>query len=82
VKLRYKLKLFESAKEGVLVVGSLFVIGSALDSFALLRGYWRYDQHFFVGIKFGVMPLEEYLFMLVIPFLTLTIYRMAREKNS
>ncbi len=80
VKLRYKLRMFESAKEGVIVLGSLFVIGSALDSFALLRGYWSYDETFFVGIKIGVMPLEEYLFMIVIPFLTLTIHRMVRRK--
>ncbi len=81
VKLRYKLSLFKSAKEGALVLGSLFVIGSALDSFALFRGYWTYDEEFFIGAKIGVMPLEEYLFMVVIPFLTLTIYRMARRKN-
>jgi lycopene cyclase domain-containing protein len=80
VKLRYKLKLFESVKEGTLVFGSLFVIGSALDSFALLRGYWSFEQHFLVGIRIGVMPLEEYLFMLVIPFLTLIVYGIAREK--
>ena len=81
VKLRYKLKLFKSAKEGALVFGSLFVIGSAWDSFALFRGYWTYDEKFFVGIKIGFLPLEEYLFMIVIPLLTLTIYRMARREN-
>ncbi len=81
VKLRYKLQIFKSAKEGAFVLGSLFAIGSCLDSFALLRGYWSFEEKFFVGIKIGVMPLEEYLFMLVIPFLTLTIYRMARKKN-
>jgi lycopene cyclase domain-containing protein len=80
VKLRYKLKLFKSAKEGALVFGSLFVIGSALDSLALFRGYWSYDAKFFVGVKIGVMPLEEYLFMIVIPFLTLIVYRIARGK--
>ena len=77
IKLRYRLQLFESVKEGILVFGALFVIGSILDSFAILRGFWSYEQHFLVGIRLGVMPLEEYLFMLVIPFLTLTIYRMA-----
>ena len=82
VNLRYKLQLFKSVKECVLVFGSLFVIGSCLDSFAILRGYWSYDEKFFVGIKIGVMPLEEYLFMLVIPFLTLTIYQIVIDKIS
>ena len=81
VKLGFNLKLFKSSKEGALVFGSLFVIGSAMDNLALFRGYWSYDEKFFIGIKIGVMPLEEYLFMIVIPLLTLTIYRMARREN-
>jgi lycopene cyclase domain-containing protein len=80
VKLRYSLQLFKSAKEGLLVMGSLFVIGSVWDSFAVLRGYWNYREQFLVGIMIGVMPLEEYIFVLVIPFLTLVIYRIVRQK--
>jgi lycopene cyclase domain-containing protein len=82
VKFGYKLQLFKSVKEGLLVIGALFVIGSIWDSFAILRGYWSYKEDYFVGIKIGVMPLEEYLFMLVIPFLTLIIYRLVRGKNA
>jgi lycopene cyclase domain-containing protein len=79
VKLGYKLQLFKSKKHAALTMGALFVIGSALDSFALLRGYWSYQQQFFVGIKIEVIPLEEYVFMLVIPFLAITVYRLASE---
>lgn len=84
VNLRYKLQIFESSKQAVLVFVSLFAIGTVLDSFAVLRGYWTYDENgkFFVGIKIGVLPLEEYLFMIVIPFLTLTIYSLVRKKTT
>jgi lycopene cyclase domain-containing protein len=82
VKLKFRLQLFKSVKEGLLVIGSLFFIGSVWDSFAILRGYWSYREEFLVGIKIGVMPLEEYLFVLVIPFLTLVIYRIVRRKNA
>jgi len=76
VNLRFKLQIFESSKQAVVVLASLFVIGSVLDSFAVLRGYWSYNEkkNFFVRIKIGVLPLEEYLFMIVIPYLTLTIF--------
>ena len=80
MKLRYNLRLFKSAKEGLLVMGSLFVIGSVWDSFAVLRGYWNYREQFLVGIRIGVMPLEEYLFVLVIPFLTLVVHRIVEKR--
>ena len=84
VNLKYKLQIFESSKQAVAVFVSLFVIGVGLDSLAVLRGYWRFIENgnFFVGIKIGVLPLEEYLFMIVIPFLTLTIYSLVRKKTA
>ena len=61
VNLRFKLKIFESPKEAIAILASLFVIGSVLDSFAVLRGYWSYNENknFFVGIRIGVLPLED-----------------------
>jgi lycopene cyclase domain-containing protein len=75
-KLGYKVRLFKSKKHAALTMSSLFVIGSAIDSFALLRGYWSFSQEFLVGVTVGVMPLEEYLFVIVIPLLTITVYRL------
>jgi lycopene cyclase domain-containing protein len=80
-KFAFKLQLFTSKKHAALTLGSLFVIGSALDSYALIRGYWSFQQEFFVGIIIGVMPLEEYIFMIVIPLLTIVIYRLASGKT-
>jgi len=81
LKLSYRLQLFKSKKHAAVTLGSLFIIGSILDSFALIRGYWSYQQQFFVGITIGVMPLEEYIFMIVIPFLTIVVYRLATMKT-
>jgi len=78
VKLILGLRLFESKKHAVLTLGSLFVIGSALDSLALVRGYWSYQQKFLVGVTIGLMPLEEYVFMVVIPLLTITVFRLTQ----
>jgi lycopene cyclase domain-containing protein len=79
-KFAFKLQLFKSKKNATLTLVSLFIIGSTLDSFALMRGYWNFQQEFFVGITIGVMPLEEYIFLIVIPFLTIVIYRLVNKK--
>ena len=81
LKLSLGLRLFESKKHALLTLGSLFVIGSALDSLALVRGYWSYQQQFLVGVTIGLMPLEEYLFMLVIPLLTITVFRLTQAEK-
>jgi lycopene cyclase domain-containing protein len=84
VNLRYKLQIFQTSYQAGVVLFSLFVIGIVLDTFAVLRGYWSYNQNrnFFVGIKIGVLPVEEYLFMIVIPYLTLTIFGIVRKLNA
>jgi lycopene cyclase domain-containing protein len=81
LKLRYRIQLFKSVKEGLLVIISLFVIGALWDSYAILRGYWSFEEEFFIGIDIGVMPLEEYLFILIIPFLALVIYGIVTRKS-
>jgi len=81
LKLRYRIHLFKSIKEGLLVIISLLVIGSLWDSYATLRGYWSFEEEFFIGITIGVMPLEEYLFMLIVPFLVLVIYGILTRKS-
>ncbi len=80
VKWKFKLRLFRSTKEAFIVMFSLFAIGSAWDSFAIYRGYWSYNRQFYVGMTVGLMPLEEYLFMVVVPFLTLVVYAIVRQR--
>jgi lycopene cyclase domain-containing protein len=55
-------------------------IGVVWDSYAILRGHWTFGKQFFVGIKLGVMPVEEYLFMLIIPFSVLVLHKIVTEK--
>jgi lycopene cyclase domain-containing protein len=37
-------------------------------------GVWEFNSQFLVGIFFGNLPLEEYLFFLVVPWVCLFIY--------
>ncbi|MFQ6086946.1 MAG: lycopene cyclase domain-containing protein [Candidatus Bathyarchaeia archaeon] len=80
LKLRYDIQLFKSAKERMTFVIACLVIGIAWDSYAILRGHWSFGEPFFIRIKIGVMPVEEYLFMLIIPFSVLVLYKIVTEK--
>jgi lycopene cyclase domain-containing protein len=83
LKLRFKIRLFRSTAHALLFFAVCLAIGIVWDSYAILRGHWTFGEQFFVGIKIGVMPLEEYFFILIIPFSVLVLHKIitdAREK--
>jgi lycopene cyclase domain-containing protein len=81
IKWRFKLRLFDSQKQAFLVFGCLFAVGVVWDTFSIYRGYWTFDNRFLVGLTVGLMPIEEYLFIIVIPLLTLTIYGATKKRK-
>lgn len=80
LKIRCNIQLFKSIKKGVTFTIACLTIGIVWDSYAILRGHWSFGEQFFVGIKIGVMPVEEYLFILIIPFSVLVLYKIVAEK--
>jgi len=56
-------------------------IGVVWDSYATIRGHWSFGEQYFIGIKVGVMPIEESLFMLIIPFSVVVLYNILTKKR-
>lgn len=73
---RFRVRLYESRKEAGIIVLVFFVIGVLWDTFAIWRGHWAFPGNGMVGIRIGLMPLEEYLFVLVVPYWIITLYRV------
>lgn len=59
-----------------MVVGSLFIIGVVWDTIAIARNHWVFPQGKNVGIYIGLMPLEEYLFIFIVPYSILIVYKI------
>ena len=78
---KYRVRLYDSRKERILITLVFFVIGVLWDSFAIWRGHWSFGGSGLIGIKIGLMPLEEYLFMLIVPYFILTLYRVLKKEN-
>lgn len=46
------------------------------DALATARGHWWFNYKYLVGVDLGNLPLEEYLFYLVIGFLAVYTYEV------
>lgn len=77
---RFHVHLYDSRRERIVVTAVFFVVGVAWDTVAILRGHWSFNSEHLVGVTIGVMPLEEYLFILIVPFWILTTYRVLDER--
>jgi lycopene cyclase domain-containing protein len=80
VEWKYHFHLYRTRKERLIVMAFFFVIGVIWDTYAIQSGHWNFPEGKNLGIKIGVMPIEEYLFILIIPFWIITIYKLADQK--
>ena len=51
----------------------LFIIGVVWDQVSVRLGIWSFSQDKILGNLFGI-PIEEYLFVVFVPLLVITIY--------
>jgi lycopene cyclase domain-containing protein len=51
----------------------LFILGIVWDQISVRMGIWQFSSDKTIGNIFGI-PLEEYLFMIFVPLLVITIY--------
>jgi len=72
------LKIFNSKKEAITIVGFLFLVGVLCDSIAVWRGYWIFENVF--SFRLGFLPIEEYLFFLVLPLWVIIFYSLIHKK--
>lgn len=79
---KYKIHLYNSLKQRLFTVTLFCVIGILWDSYAIWRGDWVFPEGKNLGIIIGFMPLEEYLFILIVPYSVITIYKIIDSKFS
>jgi lycopene cyclase domain-containing protein len=79
---KFKIHLYKSFKQRLFTVTLFCVIGIIWDSYAIWRGDWVFPEGKNLGIIIGFMPLEEYLFILIVPYSVITIYKIIDSKLS
>lgn len=72
---KYRLVLFSNVKQMAVTVGLFFFVGIAWDLVGIVREHWAFRYENLMGITLGVLPLEEVLFMLIVPYGILVFYK-------
>ena len=80
IKQKFKIKIYKSRKQTIIITLVFFVIGILADTFAVWRGYWTFHEPFVFGLRIWLLPLEEYILFLVAPFFGITVYRLIQKK--
>lgn len=68
VEFGLKLKLFNSRRERIWFTIITLLVGITWDNFSISRGHWLFPVGGTLGPRIGVMPIEEYLFILIVPY--------------
>jgi len=76
LKWRFKVRLFSSPYRALAFFSIVLILGIIPDQYAIWRGLWAYGDQFLLGSRIGYMPLEEYLFMAILTFFVLVLYRI------
>ena len=75
IQLKYQIKLYKDMKHMVVTVALFVVVGLIWDMIGVTRGHWTFQSENLMGIRLGILPFEELLFMLVVPYSVLVFYK-------
>jgi lycopene cyclase domain-containing protein len=76
----YHIHLYHNRKERCEIVILFFIMGVIWDSYAIWRGHWVYPPTSNTGIFLGLMPIEDYFFVLILPYFIITLYKIIDSK--
>jgi lycopene cyclase domain-containing protein len=64
-------KFFKPLAASITIVGLSYILWDIL---VTMRGDWWFEEEFLIGIEIFVLPIEEILFFIVVPFACIFIY--------
>lgn len=77
----FKVKIFKSYKHLIIFYGVNLFLATIWDQFAISRGHWMFNPKYLLGINLGSMPLEEFLFVIVLGYFALTFFKILEKKK-
>ncbi|MEO5635029.1 MAG: lycopene cyclase domain-containing protein [Candidatus Paceibacterota bacterium] len=80
IEYKYDIHLYHSRKERFIVVLHIFLLGMLWDYFAVYRHHWIFPGDGLIGIRIYGLPIEEFLFFLIVPYFALVVYKFYDQR--
>jgi lycopene cyclase domain-containing protein len=71
----YREHLFKHLKARIVWIFVFLLVGIIWDTYGLIHGHWVFTGKGILGIYIGVLPLEDFLWFLAVPYFCLTVYK-------
>lgn len=75
------LQLFVNLKHFLLYFTVIFISGLVWDYFSVSQRIWLFPEGGTLGLRIGLLPIEEYLFFAIVPYFGLVTHKFL-EGNS
>jgi lycopene cyclase domain-containing protein len=60
-----------------LILSVIFIlIGYVWEGYCLSHGHWTFNEKILLGTWVGGLPVEEYLFFVIVPYLCISVYKI------
>jgi len=76
---RYKITIFNSKHHLFIFYTVIFIVGTLWDHLAIGRGHWFFGREFILGLYIGLLPIEEYVFVIIVFYFSLVIYKITEK---
>ncbi len=77
---KFRIHIYHSRKERIVTTLTIFLIGMVWDYFATWRQHWVFPGSGLIGIHLFGLPIEEFLFFLIMPYFAITLYKIFDAK--
>lgn len=62
-------------KERILITLNIFAFGMLWDYYATSQSHWTFPGPGLIGFRIYGLPIEEFLFFLIVPYAGFTMYK-------
>jgi lycopene cyclase domain-containing protein len=76
---KYKIHLYRSYKEELIYISALLALFIPCDIYAVNKGVWAFPGNGLLGLYFYTLPVEEIIFMVIIPYFSIILYKVIHK---